>query len=123
MSTRDTLHRLIDELPESELTAAERFLNYLLATADPVLQALLEAPPDDEPETEEERQAVHEAREELRRELGWWVVSQFEFFAQMHQGVQKQTETLPGGELDRQLIEFMLATRIHAYVASVVTTS
>ena len=67
MPTRDTLHRLIDELPESELTAAERFLHDLRATADPVLRALLEAPPDDEPETDEERRAVHEAREELAR--------------------------------------------------------
>jgi hypothetical protein len=67
MSARDRLHRLIDELPESELPAAERFLHYLRATADPVLWALLEAPPDDEPETEEERRAVQEARAELAR--------------------------------------------------------
>jgi hypothetical protein len=67
MSTRDSLHRLLDELPESELATAERFLHYLRATADPVLRALLEAPPDDEAETEEERQAVQEAREELAR--------------------------------------------------------
>jgi hypothetical protein len=64
---RDTLHRLVDEIPESELAVAERFLNYLRATADPVLRALLEAPLDDEPETDEERRAVHEAREELAR--------------------------------------------------------
>jgi hypothetical protein len=64
---RDTLHRLVDALPESELAVAERFLNYLRATADPVLRALLEAPLDDEPETDEERRAVHEAREELAR--------------------------------------------------------
>jgi hypothetical protein len=67
MSTRDRLHRLIDELPESELTTAERFLHYLRATADPVLRALLEAPLDNEPETDEERQDVQEAREELAR--------------------------------------------------------
>jgi hypothetical protein len=67
MPTRDTLHQLIDELPESELAAAERFLHYLRATADPVLRALLEAPLDDEPETDDERRAVHEAREELAR--------------------------------------------------------
>jgi hypothetical protein len=29
------------------------------------------------------------------KRCGPGVVSQFEFFAQMHQGVQKQTETLP----------------------------
>jgi hypothetical protein len=67
MPTRDTLHRLIDELPESELGAAERFLHYLHATAAPVLRTLLEAPLDDEPETEDERQAAQEARDELAR--------------------------------------------------------
>jgi len=67
MPTRDSLHRLIDALPESELAATERFLHDLRATTDPVLRALLEAPLDDEPETMEERQAVHEAREELAR--------------------------------------------------------
>jgi hypothetical protein len=75
MPTRDTLYRLIDELPESELAVAECFLNYLRATADPVLRGLLEAPLDSEPETEEECRAVQEAREklargEVRRELG-----------------------------------------------------
>jgi len=81
MPTRDTLHRLIDELPESELEAAERFLQYLRTTADPVLRALFGAPLDEEPETEEERWLVQEARDELaqgkvrtieevRRELG-----------------------------------------------------
>ena len=67
MPMRNTLHRLVDELPESELAAAECFLNYLRVTADPVLRALLEAPLDDEPETEEERRAVHAAREDLAR--------------------------------------------------------
>jgi hypothetical protein len=67
MATKNSLHRLIDELPESELAAAERFLHYLRATADPVLRALLKAPPDNEPETEEERQTAQEAREELAR--------------------------------------------------------
>jgi hypothetical protein len=49
------------------LASAERFLHYLRATTDPVLRALLEAPPDDEPETDEERRAVQEAREDLAR--------------------------------------------------------
>jgi hypothetical protein len=31
-------------------------------------------------------------------------VSQFEFFAQMHQGVQKQTETLPTFDEDRSQV-------------------
>jgi hypothetical protein len=66
MPTRDSLRRLIDELPESELAATERFLHYL-CTTDSVLRALLEASVDDEPEAEEERQALREAREELAR--------------------------------------------------------
>jgi hypothetical protein len=65
MPTRDSSHRLIDELPESELAAAERFLHYLRAITDPVLWALLDAPLDDEPETDEERRLVQEARDEL----------------------------------------------------------
>jgi len=60
------LHRLIDELPESELHAARRFLEYLRDQTDPLLRALRNAPPDDEPETEEERQAVAEAWEDVR---------------------------------------------------------
>ena len=67
MAPKATLHQLIEELPESELMTAERFLAYLRDMADPVRRALLTAPWDDEPETEEERQAVQEAREELAR--------------------------------------------------------
>jgi hypothetical protein len=67
MTTKATLHQIIEELPESELVAAERFLAYLRDMAAPVHRALLTAPWDDEPETEDERQAVQEARNELAR--------------------------------------------------------
>jgi hypothetical protein len=67
MTDQATLHQLVEELPESELVAAERFLAYLRDMAGPVRRVLLMAPLDDEPETEEERQAVQEAREELAR--------------------------------------------------------
>jgi len=67
MSDKAILHQLIEDLPESELVAAERFLAYPRDMADPVRRALLTAPWDDEPETEEERQAVQGAREELAR--------------------------------------------------------
>ncbi len=80
-STREKLRQLIDQLPDSELHAAERYLVFLVAEADPLLRMLLDAPIDDEPETEEERAAVAEALaelergevvtdQELRRELG-----------------------------------------------------
>ena len=67
MITRETLHRLIDELPDADLAVGARVLHALRATADPVLRALLEAPLDEEPERTEERHAVEEAREELAR--------------------------------------------------------
>ena len=67
MTDKTTLHQLIEELPESEWLAAERFLAYLRDMADPVRRALLTALWDDEPETDEEHQAVQEAREELAR--------------------------------------------------------
>lgn len=73
MTTRDDLYRLVDELPESEIQAARRYLEYLRNLGDPVLMALLEAPDDDEPEIEEERVAVAEAQEDL--DAGYMVTS------------------------------------------------
>ncbi len=81
MTIKDELYRLVDELPESELHAAKRYLEYLRNMGDPLLQALMAAPDDDEPEGEEERASVAEARrdfeagrvvthEELKREFG-----------------------------------------------------
>lgn len=80
MPSRDSLHRLIDDLPESEITRAERLLAILKETAEP-LYTLENAPEGDEPETAEEAAAVAEAwrehregksltTEELKRELG-----------------------------------------------------
>jgi len=65
MTSKEELHRLVDELPESELHGAKRFLEYLRNMGDPMMQALMEAPEDDEPETEEERAAVAEAYEDI----------------------------------------------------------
>ena len=81
MTTKERLHQLVDELPDGEVSEAERLLS-ALRIDDPVLRALDTAPYDDEPETDEERAAVAEAREaiargdvvpdeELDRELGW----------------------------------------------------
>ena len=65
MITREELRHLVDDLPDSELDTARRFLQYLRDTADPVLRAFLDAPEEDEPETDEERAAVAEAREDF----------------------------------------------------------
>lgn len=83
MTVKERLHQLVEDLPEGRATlAAERALTHLRELAgDPVLQALMNAPLDDEPETDEERAAIEEgladlergdvvSDEELRRELG-----------------------------------------------------
>ena len=79
---RDELHRLVEEIPESEIMPATRYLRYLREFGeDPLLKKLMSAPIDDEPETEEEVRGVEQARkeleagdilttEELKRELG-----------------------------------------------------
>ena len=68
MTTKEKVHRVIDELPESELHTALRFLEYLRdVRGDPLLRALMEAPEDDEPLTPEEAQGVDEAWQEYLR--------------------------------------------------------
>jgi hypothetical protein len=62
---RERLYRLVDQLPEEELRAAERFLEFLVGQGDPLLRLLADAPVDEEPETELERAAVAEARRDL----------------------------------------------------------
>ena len=73
MTTKETLHKLVDRLPEDEWEAVHQMLEERLAKHDPVLRAFLTAPEDDEPETEEERAAVAEAYEDLKtgRVLPW----------------------------------------------------
>ena len=68
MASKDRLHRLVEELPESEVSAAERYLEYLrLVRQDPVAYSILTAREDDEPESDEERVAVAEAREDIQK--------------------------------------------------------
>ncbi len=73
MTTRETLHKMLDLLPESEWEQVYRVLEQRLAKHDPVLRAFLNAPEDDEPETEEERAAVEEAYKDLKagRVIPW----------------------------------------------------
>lgn len=64
MTQREAIHVLIDELPEAELPAARRFLEFLQEQmADPVRKALEAAPWDNEPLTKEEIEALREARD------------------------------------------------------------
>jgi hypothetical protein len=55
---------LIDRIPEEDLSAAQRFLEYLAVS--PARRAALVAPPDDEPITEGDAIAIARAREEVR---------------------------------------------------------
>jgi hypothetical protein len=70
MCRRDTLHRLVDALPEEDLTTAGRLLAGLTITADPVERALLLAPVDDELDTDDADGGLTEARQELARGEG-----------------------------------------------------
>jgi hypothetical protein len=62
--SRHVLHLLIDRIPEEELSAAQRFLEYLAVS--PAHRAALSAPPDDEPVTEGDAAAIARVREEVR---------------------------------------------------------
>ena len=67
MATKTELHQLVDELPESEIAPAKRFLEYLRDThADPVLRSLLMAPEDDEPLTQDDVAAIEEGQAAYR---------------------------------------------------------
>lgn len=62
MTDRERLKVLADRLPESELHAALRYLEFLGgAQEDPVARALREAPEDDEPLTAHDREALEES--------------------------------------------------------------
>lgn len=68
MTERERLHELIEDLPEGEVHAALRFVEYLRhSDDDPVLRALEEAPPDDEPLSEDDVAALEEAWEDVRQ--------------------------------------------------------
>lgn len=83
MEDRQTLHALVDEIPEAELPAARRFLEDLRRQPKGALRPILGAAPlDDEPLTEEDLAAIQEglaekargevvSHEELRRLLCW----------------------------------------------------
>jgi hypothetical protein len=62
--SRDALHDLVDRIPEEELPAAKRFLEYLAVS--PAYRAALSAALDDEPVTEADATAIARAREDIR---------------------------------------------------------
>jgi hypothetical protein len=61
-------HELIEQLPDSQITTAVRFLEFMLL--DPVARAVATAPPDDEPVTEEDRRRFQEGQAWFRQRGG-----------------------------------------------------
>jgi hypothetical protein len=62
--SRDTLHHLIDRIPEEELPTAKKFLEYLAVS--PAYRAAFSAPPDDEPVSDEDAAAIARAKDEVQ---------------------------------------------------------
>jgi hypothetical protein len=63
VSTREKAHKLLDELPESEIEPVVEFI--ASRGADPLLRLLENAPEEDEEISAEEEAAVQEARDEI----------------------------------------------------------
>jgi predicted transcriptional regulator len=63
MTTREKAHKLLDELPDSEIEPVVEFL--ASRREDPVIAAFRDAPEDDEPFTAEDEAAVKEAEEDF----------------------------------------------------------
>ena len=59
------LKRMIDGLPDSEIHAARRYLQFLSYHNDTLAWSLDHAPYDDEPITEEDGEAIREANEDI----------------------------------------------------------
>ncbi len=80
LGNREAIRELVDRIPDEELRAAHRFLEFLAVA--PAARALLNAEPDDEPLTDQDRVAIRGAEAEIKegrtvshdeglREYGW----------------------------------------------------
>ena len=67
MTTKEQIHQLVDDLPESELQTVKRVLEGLsaISLSNPVAEALANAPIDDESVTDEEAQAIEEGERDI----------------------------------------------------------
>ncbi len=62
--SRDTLHHLVDRIPVEELSAAQRYLEYL--AVNPAYRTALSASADDEHVTEGDAKAIAQSHEDVR---------------------------------------------------------
>lgn len=67
MTTKERIHQLVEDLHESELETAKRVLEALsaLSLSNPVVEALANAPVDDESVSDEEAQAIEEGERDI----------------------------------------------------------
>ena len=65
VTTKESLHRLIDELPEDALAGVEHYL--AAVRDDPMMRVLLATPLDDEATTPEDDDEARDARARYRR--------------------------------------------------------
>ena len=67
MTTKERIHQLVEDLPESELETAKRVLEALsaLSLSNPVVEALANAPVDDESVSDEEAQSIEEGERDI----------------------------------------------------------
>ena len=67
MTTKEQIHQLVEDLPDSDLETVKRVLEGLsaLSSANLVKAALAHAPIDDETVTEEEAQAIEEGERDV----------------------------------------------------------
>lgn len=68
MTDKQHAHALLDRIPNDQIIAAVRFLEFLLL--DPISRALATAPFEDEEISEEEEQAVARSREWFKQNPG-----------------------------------------------------
>ena len=62
---RERLHRLVDHLPEAEVHAAARYLEYLSECGDPLVRVATAAPEEDEELSERGHRLLDQGREDL----------------------------------------------------------
>lgn len=68
IASKESIRKLIDELPEEEVPVAEKFLRYLCDIGnDPVKRSLMNAQDDDEVITPKEEEMVNEAKAAYKR--------------------------------------------------------
>ena len=65
VDVRDRLYRLVDRLPDAEVLAAERYLEYLTARGDPLIRVALAASEEEDELSGNGRRLLNEGLDDL----------------------------------------------------------